>query len=1019
MVRLWGPGGLRRVGVLSVVVVLLATGSSQAGGRSRKFLEALRERGLHEQALYYLETMKDSPLADAEFKQVVDYEAGVTLINAAMAGRVMAVREKQLEQARVRFQQFIKSHPGHPLIFSARSQLANLLVQRGRIEREKADEAESEEAKAKHASAARELLDEAELVFQEQEAQAIEEHERFPKFIPQEETKRIEQRNQVRRDILESRMSLAGLRYEYALTYPKGSDQFKKTMTEAAERYGKVYELYSTRLVGLYARMWEGRCYKELGDHVRAFEAFEELLEQPDEPAAFRALANRVMVLLLETCLMPEAREYKRAVDRGSAWLKTARGAEETSIEGLAVRYYVGIAQTEYAKTLKKDDPAESRLRDQAHAEARKAFQFVARIPGDYQRRARERLAELGIEREGEPTTFADARDRGKEELDKAQLAGIERADREQAVEQALEYFRLAMQLADDDVEPEEINVIRYYLAFLYWSRDDYYRAAVMGEFLARRYPNGVAARQGAKIALAAYAKLFSVAKPGDSRDWEIGSMVDIARFMTKQWPDAPDAADAWMMLVRSAVVSRELDQAREYMANIPDTTPQRGEAELLIGQTLWAEYVRQTRLPEAERPGQEQLAALVNGAKEILEAGAARMKEHVEKGGEITYTLCTAVLSLAQILINQNETEAAVAWLDDPVIGAMTLVRDNAEVTNRGTFRVETYKAALRAYVGQQDLDMAEGVMEDLEEAVKQEGDAGAEQRLTQIYIGLGRDLEQQLEMLRAEDKRAEQRKVSEGFELFLTRILQRPGNTFSSLNWIAETFYGLGAGLDPGGQKLPADAENYYKRAAAAYLSILRELRKDAEFGPPEAELSIQIRLARCLRRLQRYEDALKLLLAVLEQKPMMIDAQVEAALTYQARGTQKPTYYQLAMFGSRKYQQFWGWGRIANRVSNSPRHADVFHEARYNLAVCRMELGQSQSGTERKETLQRAKEDILIIQRLYPDLGGDAWRGKYNELYKRIQKLVGESPTGLPDFDKPSVASPSPPEKTGKPG
>lgn len=1015
MIRLWGRGGLPCVGVLTVAAVLLATATSEAVEESQRFLEALRERGLHEQALYYLETMKESPLADAGFKQVIDYEAGVTLINAAMAGRVMTVREKQLEQARAHFERFVKANPGHPLVFSARSQLANLLVQRGRIEREKADEAESDEVKAKHAATARKLLDEAEIVFQEQEAQAIEEHERFPKFIPQEEAKRIEQRDQVRRDILEARMSLAGVKYEYALTFPKGSDEFKKTMTEAAERYGKVYELYSTRLVGLYARMWEGRCYKELGDHVRAFEAFEELLEQPDEPAAFRSLANRVMVLEMETCLMPEVKEYKKAVDRGFGWLKTTRGAEETSIEGLAIRYYAGVAATEYAKTLNKDDPAEAKLRDQARAEAKKAFEFVARATGDYQRRARERLAELGVEQEGEPTTFVDARDRGKDELDKSQMAGIEQEDRDQAAQAALKYFRLALQLADADVEPDDINVVRYYLAFLYWTRDDYYRAAVMGEFLARRYPDGVAARQGAKIALAAYAKLFAVAKPGEPRQWEIDQMVDIARFITKQWPDAPDAADAWMMLVRSAVVSRELDQARQYLANIPDTAPQRGEAELLIGQTLWAEYARQARLPEAERPGQEPLASLVEAAKTTLEAGVTRMKQHVDQGGEINYTLCTAVLSLAQILIHQNDTENAVKWLDDPTIGAMTLVRENAEVTKRGAFRVETYKAALRAYVGQQDLDRAEGVMEDLEQAIKEEGDAGAEERLTQIYISLGKDLEQQLEMLRAENKRAEQRKVSEGFELFLTRILKRPGNTFSSLNWIAETFYGLGAGLDPGGQKLPADAEGYYKRAAAGYLSILRELQKDAAYGPTEAEFSIKIRLARCLRRLQRYDDALKLLLAVLEEKPMMIDAQVEAAYTYQARGAQKPAYYQLAMFGSRKYQQFWGWGRIANRVSSSPRHAGVFHEARHNLALCRMELGQSQSGPERKETLQRAKDDILIIQRLYPEMGGETWRGKYNDLFKRIQKLLGESPSGLPDLEKSSVAAPKPSAQT----
>ncbi len=998
------PGSLAGLGIVSVAAVLVAVTSSQARGDSRRLVEALRERGLYEEVLYYLETMADSPLVDPEFEEVIDYEAGVTLINAAMTGRVMAEREKRLEQAKTHLERFVKEQPGHPLIFSARSQLANLLVQRGRIEREKADEAESEGARTRHATAARKLLDEAEVVFQEQESQAIEEHERFPKFIDPKQTKQIEERNQVRGDILEARMALGGVKFETALTYPRDSDEFKEVMTEAAERYGKVYELYSTRLVGLYARMWEGRCYKELGDHKRAFDAFEELLEQPADHAAFRALAHRVTALKLETCLLPNVKEYKRAMDRGLAWLDAARGAEGTGVEGLAIRYYTGVAAAEYAKTLNEDDPAESKLRAAAHADARRALEFVARMPGEHQRRARERLAELGIEREeGEPTKFADARDRGKGELDKVQMAGLEPDERAEAAEKALEYFRLAMRLADETVEPDDLNVVRYYLAFLYWMRDDYYRAAVTGEFLARRYPSGIAARQGAKIALAAYAKLFSDATPDQDRQWEIDRMVGIAGFITRRWPDTPDGADAWMMLVRSAVVSEQLDQAREYLANIPDTAPQRGEAELLIGQTLWADYARKLRLPEDQRPDQQELTALVDGAKQVLERGVKRMKEHVEQGGPVTYTLCTAVLSLAQILVNQNDPAGAVQWLDDPVIGAMTLVRDDAEVTDRGAFRVETYKAALRAYVGQKELDKAEAVMEDLEQTIQQQGDADAEQQLTQIYISLGRDLEQQLEMLRSEGKLAEQRDVSKGFELFLERILERPGNTFSSLNWIAETFYGLGAGLDPGGQRLPTDAKAYYGRAVAGYMTILRELRDDPEFGPPRAQRSIQVRLARCLRRLQRYDDALKLLRAILEDEPMVIDAQLEAAYTYQALGAEKPAYYRLAMFGSRKYQQFWGWGRIANRVSRSPQHANVFHEARYNLAHCRMDYALSLSGSERQKTLQRAKEDIRIIQRLFPDMGGEQWAPKYEELYKKIQELLGESPTGLPEREK----------------
>ena len=51
----------------------------------------------------------------------------------------------------------------------------------------------------------------------------------------------------------------------------------------------------------------------------------------------------------------------------------------------------------------------------------------------------------------------------------------------------------------------DDVNLVRYYLAYLYWSSDQVYEAAVLGDFLASRYPLG-RHRPAARIALAAYA---------------------------------------------------------------------------------------------------------------------------------------------------------------------------------------------------------------------------------------------------------------------------------------------------------------------------------------------------------------------------------------------------------------------------------------------------------------------------------------------------------------------------------
>jgi hypothetical protein len=53
--------------------------------------------------------------------------------------------------------------------------------------------------------------------------------------------------------------------------------------------------------------------------------------------------------------------------------------------------------------------------------------------------------------------------------------------------------------------------------------------------------------------------------------------------------------------------------------------------------------------------------------------------------------------------------------------------------------------------------------------------------------------------------------------------------------------------------------------------------------------------------------------------------------------------------------------------------------------------------------------ASNDVAITYRLYPDLGGDAFRAQFDALLKQIQKERGEaSPRGLAELDETPVAA-----------
>ncbi len=531
-----------------------------------------------------------------------------------------------------------------------------------------------------------------------------------------------------------------------------------------------------------------------------------------------------------------------------------------------------------------------------------------------------------------------------------------------------------------------------------------------MGEFLARRYSDGMGAKQGAKIALAAYVKLFNEAKTAVAtaadpaiaeaqRDFAAGRMVAVADYITQRWAGEPEAAEAWLMLIRTALADGELEKAKQYVEKISPDSPRRGEVELMTGQKMWGAYLQAAAKLESERPSAEALDDMVRQAQETLESGIARMREPVEAGSEVTSTLAASVLSLAQINIGAGQPEKAVLLLEDATIGVLKLAEDKHPATGRGNFRTETFKAALRAYVATQQIEKAEAVMKSLEEAVRQGGDAQAGAKLTRIYISLGRELQAQLERLRKDKKLDQLQKVSQGFERFLDRISQREeGNTFNSLQWVAETFYRLGAGYDPGGKKLPQEAETYYGKAVEGYRNILKLCEEGTLEPPPGALTGVKVRLARCLQRLGEFKEAMAQLSGVLKERATVVDAQLEAAYTYQSWGEVKSGYYELAIKGSTKYKYIWGFGKLAKRLARSEKHRAMFHEARYNLALSRQKWAMTKTKKKKTETLKQAEKDIRVVFQLYPVKPGGPWYAEYDELLKKIQRLLGKKGEGL---------------------
>ena len=65
---------------------LLLVPRAEGSEPAREFLDGLRQRGYFEEALDYLEQVRTDESIDAGFREVIDYEAGLTLIDLCIPG---------------------------------------------------------------------------------------------------------------------------------------------------------------------------------------------------------------------------------------------------------------------------------------------------------------------------------------------------------------------------------------------------------------------------------------------------------------------------------------------------------------------------------------------------------------------------------------------------------------------------------------------------------------------------------------------------------------------------------------------------------------------------------------------------------------------------------------------------------------------------------------------------------------------------------------------------------------------
>lgn len=1055
-------GILRVPAAAAVLACTWLAAVASAEEPAAEFLEALRQRGYFQVANDYLERMQKSPMVTQEFRERILYEQGLTLMAVSRLERDFDKRQALLNDAQKNFQDFLVAHKNHDMAPKAKSELANVLVERARVKVAEAKRPQNEAQKPQLMKEAQKFFDDGKVAFADSQEEIAAKLKGMPPLDPQKDAKRIAYRDELRGDYVKVQMVQAVILYEKADTALDEKEKIE-LLKNAAEAYGGIYEKYRRRLAGLYARMHQGRCYQEMGGEKNIAEAltyYEELLEQPDKPDPFRVLRTKTMVKTLECWLDPSQDKFEKAITIATPWATQVRPNETKDNDWIELHYQ--LARAYKVKADKQEEPA----RRKTLSDGKRFLDFgLKNASGEMESKFQELNLEYGgkgpkKDDRPEPTNFAEAYQAGRETLEEIQTTGTTvellkkrlpkaAADEKKEIEQqiatsqeqmqtgredALKYFRMALGMANTDTSIDDVNNTRYYLCFLHYSQSDHYAAATLGEFIARHFPGtsgGKGGRDCAQIALASYVNLYQELTDEQKKEktnFESAKIVDMANLITEEWPDEPEAESALVTLIKFMVKQKNLEKAEEYLARIDKESPGRGEAELTTGQAMWGEYltgvgeIRKWQSGDEPQPAgvdlkarEEELDLLKTKAQQTLRDGIQRMRE---KG--IDKTLASAVLSLAQIYVDGGQAGEAVKLMEDPKIGAITLVKENHEAVQRDGYAQETYRTALRAYIGSLPgatdkaalMAKAEGAMDALNSSVAD--DEEGREKLINIYITLANEVEEQINLAPASNRPA----LTQGFATFLDKM-GKSSEQFNVMNWVAEQFRALGEANASGKGELSESVKGYFVKAEDAYGRILQKAQTDKTITPKIA-LQIRLRLADVRRRLGNYVGAMDQLEIVLKPKErnMMLNVQVQAAETYQEWGKVGVSkLYLVAIKGGRKNKDtepaqwtLWGWNKMAQmlsrQISKNPETKDQFygtlHQAKYNAAMCYYQYGLRQDDQSKKRKfLQYAKDDIRLTQRSYPDLGGPEWKRKYEELLKDIQTKMGEDPVGLQAF------------------
>lgn len=330
---------LHRLSIASLFAMLALTTAAPGVGAERHFeaAERLRELEDFDAALANLEELQKRADLPEDVRQAIPLEKAITLLQGMKTIKHADQHARQLDRAQALLEQFLKVSPEHARAEQASTELAQVFVGRCRAAVLQSRSPQNAARKAEFQTMARQSIGEARKRFQESHDKRLAATKEFPVYI--DKTKDPAQhaaREKMLVSYIQAQLNLAICTYEEAQSYDKEAAKFRQLLTTAAIEFEQIHARYRSMVAGLFARMWQGKCFEEQDDITKAMGIYNELLEHAAESPALKTLQDRVYYFRL-ICLN-RRKDYQVVMQAGSNWMKGASTEKKSSQVGVGIQ---------------------------------------------------------------------------------------------------------------------------------------------------------------------------------------------------------------------------------------------------------------------------------------------------------------------------------------------------------------------------------------------------------------------------------------------------------------------------------------------------------------------------------------------------------------------------------------------------------------------------------------------------------------------------------------------------------